>query len=157
MSTRQTLLTEEEANTIIAMEKVIVDDIIWKRMDEKACFEFNVPVLLDYPGKLVLIGTKSFFREKYSFTLLYNNEFRIRGLDVGKGHRNPPDKKQVGKKHKHKWTDLYKDKWAYVPNDITDGAKVTQALFEFFKECNIIYKGKAIEYPSYQYSIDDLT
>ncbi|MGH8191833.1 MAG: DUF6978 family protein, partial [Rhodanobacteraceae bacterium] len=42
---------------------------------------------------------------------------RIYGLDLGKDHHNPQCN-QVGEKHKHRWTDQYRDKEAYEPRDI---------------------------------------
>jgi hypothetical protein len=43
---------------------------------------------------------------------------RIYALDLGKDHRNP-DGELVGEKHKHRFTEQFRDKWAYVPDDIT--------------------------------------
>ena len=42
---------------------------------------------------------------------------RIYGLDMGADHRNP-DGKRVGNTHKHRWQEGFRDKEAYVPEDI---------------------------------------
>lgn len=54
------------------------------------------------------------------------------------------------------WTDKYKDKWAYEPNDITTGASIEQIFYEFLKECNIIYIGNKFTIPPYQLEMDGL-
>ena len=101
-----------------------------------------MPIIIDYPCKLILIGSYNYRIGRFSFTILYNNEARIRALDIGTDHRNPGEKKKLGKKHKHRWTDRYKDSLAYVPRDITTGAKIKKVFYEFLKECRIAYKGK---------------
>jgi|SRR5690625_3959867 len=134
-------MTEIEANRLIAEHKEIKDKINWKRQPHKGIiFEFQVPLYLvnDTRTQLRLIVNKNTEIKKYSFTILYNS-YRIKSLDIGKNHDNPPfnRKNMVGKKHKHTWTDQWEDNWAYKPDDITDGAEFSQVLQEFFLECNI--------------------
>jgi hypothetical protein len=48
----------------------------------------------------------------------------------------------VGDKHKHKYTERYRDKEAYVPNDITEHAENPVAVWrQFCEEANIIHNG----------------
>lgn len=152
-----TIISEKEVEDIFDnCDKIIKEDIKWiQKNDKKYTIEFNVPIEVNYPGKFVLIGTYNYSLNRFTFTILYNNEFRIKALDIGKGHKNP-DKKRIGKKHKHKWTDKYKDKWAYEPNDITTGASIEQIFYEFLKECNIIYTGNKFTIPPYQLEMDGL-
>lgn len=151
-------ISEQEAQNIINMGKIIDEDIEWANSSDKAyTVEFTVPIKIDYPCKLILIGSYNYRIERFSFTILYNNEARIKSLDIGTDHRNPGEKTKIGKKHKHTWTNKYKDKWSYVPDDITTGAKVDKVLYEFLKECNIIYKGKPFSSKiAHQIGLDDI-
>jgi hypothetical protein len=151
-------VSEQEVRDIMRSKKTIEEDIAWSSSDDKAyTVEFNVPIKIDYPCKLILIGSYNFRIERFSFTILYNNEARIRSLDIGTDHKNPDDKKKIGKKHKHKWTNKYKDKLAYVPDDITTGAKIHKVFYEFLKECNIEYKGEPFQLEiTYQMRLDDI-
>jgi hypothetical protein len=54
--------------------------------------------------------------------LILKTAGRIYGLDLGKEHHNPQCQ-QVGDKHKHRWTEQFHDKEAYVPDDITATAE----------------------------------
>ena len=66
---------------------------------------------------------------------------RIYGLDLGKDHHNPQCN-QVGEKHKHKWTEQFRDKQAYVPDDITEAASDPQAVWkQFCGEARLSHNG----------------
>src|SRR5699024_10337337 len=121
--------------------KEINEDIKWKRKPQNGLiYEFTVPLDLinGEQQRLLLIVNRNTKIRKFSFTIVWNGH-RIKSLDIGKDHKNPPFNKEnrVGKKHKHTWTDKWRDVWAYKPDDITDGADFTQILNEFFIECNI--------------------
>jgi hypothetical protein len=146
-------ITEQEANRIIEMDKTIEDSIKWtKKPQREGIYEFIVPVEIDDPyTKLTLIVNRNEKNQKFSFTILYNSTVRIKSLDIGKGHKNPPDRKQnVGKKHKHTWTNEWKDQWAYKPDDITDGADFRQVFKEFLIECNIKTEQELPKLPPHQ-------
>lgn len=49
----------------------------------------------------------------------HRNAGRIYALDIGADHHNP-ECNLVGEKHKHKWNGEFRDKQAYVPEDITE-------------------------------------
>ena len=75
-----------------------------------------------------------------------DTEWDCSRLDVGTDHRNPKDKKHIGKLHKHKWTPAYKDKYAYVPDDITAGVNdVVKIWKEFCAEAKITHDGTLSE------------
>ena len=63
--------------------------------------------------------------------LVLKTSGRIYALDIGKDHHNP-ECERVGEKHKHRWTERYKDKLAYVPHDITEPASDPTAVWEQF-------------------------
>ena len=53
-----------------------------------------------------------------TYALILKTVGRIYGLDMGKDHHNPQCE-QVGDTHKHRWSEQYRDKEAYVPTDVT--------------------------------------
>ncbi|MGH8190537.1 MAG: DUF6978 family protein, partial [Rhodanobacteraceae bacterium] len=72
---------------------------------------------------------------------------RIYGLDLGKDHHNPQCN-QVGEKHKHRWTDQYRDKEAYEPRDITASATDPVTVWtQFCKEAKIAHHGQMMPPP----------
>lgn len=148
-------ITEEEANRLIEEEKEITEEIKWRQKPQHGkIFEFVVPLQLknNDNARLTLVVNRNTRIKKFSFTILYNGTTRIKSLDIGKGHKNPPfrRKNNIGKKHKHTWTNRWKDTWAYVPDDITDGANFDQVLQEFFVECNIKCNVEIPSLPSLQ-------
>ena len=56
---------------------------------------------------------------KLSYAVIHQSVGRIYGLDLGAEHHNP-DGTPVGEKHKNYWVPGSRDKWAYVPEDITE-------------------------------------
>ncbi len=92
----------------------------------------------------------------YSFALIFNNAFRIRGLDVNGSHSNKHTnaEKWISKTHKHKWTNQCRDRFAYTPNDIT-ADDVEGKLKQFCKECNILYQGSLADVPAIQETFFD--
>jgi hypothetical protein len=74
-------------------------------------------------------------------------------LDIGTDHRNPKQKNMnVGKLHKHRWKNAYKDKFAYCPTDITAvpeniiaAGYVVKVWEEFCAEAKITHDGRLEE------------
>lgn len=137
-------ITEQEASYLINKEKFITDEIVWISKNGRGyILEFIVNIEVDIPNvKLQLVVSRNIKLNKHSFTIVFNGAARIKSLDIGKGHKNPPDRKNnVGKKHKHTWTNEWRDEWAYRPDDITDNAPFEQVFSEFLIECNIQFEG----------------
>lgn len=150
-------ITEQEVNELMEKPKRIAGNIVWNKTPNRdSIFEFRVPLELDnFNEKLELIVNRNEKISKFSFTIVYNGIARIKALDIGRGHRNPPDRKEnVGKKHKHTWTNEWKDHWAYRPDDITDGAPFEQIFKEFLVECNIDPNIELPPLPNYQEELD---
>jgi hypothetical protein len=80
--------------------------------------EFRVEVLSDAGYPLFVRGSFNKLARALSYTLIHRSVGRIYALDMGKDHHNP-NCSNVGEKHKHKYTEQYRDKDAYVPHDIT--------------------------------------
>jgi hypothetical protein len=75
---------------------------------------------------------------------------RVYGLDIGKDHHNPQCE-QVGEKHKHRWTERFRDKEAYVPHDITAPASDPVAVWQqFCIEARLEHNGKLLDPPPHQ-------
>jgi hypothetical protein len=103
---------------------------------------------LGYP----LILNASFNREaaKLSFSLILRGESRIYGLCLGVGHTDPETRQRLND-HKHRWTDRHRDKYAYVPPDITaDAAHPHDAWIQFCLEARIQHRGVLLPLPPYQ-------
>lgn len=146
-------ITEQESNQLMGTPKMIREEIKWVyKNGREHIVEFVIPVESPTPAiKLQLVANINTKINKFSLTIVYNGSVRIKSLDIGKGHRNPPDRKiNVGKKHKHTWTNEWKDQWAYKPDDITDGAGFEQVFKEFLKECNITFEGELPPMPFIQ-------
>ncbi|MDQ3776686.1 MAG: hypothetical protein M3461_21205 [Pseudomonadota bacterium] len=74
--------------------------------------------------------------------LILKTAGRIYGLDLGKEHHNPQCQ-QVGDKHKHRWTEQFRDKEACVPGDITATAENPVAVWtEFCAQAKIEHCGR---------------
>ncbi|MCC6124103.1 MAG: hypothetical protein IT426_04015 [Pirellulales bacterium] len=80
--------------------------------------------------------------EALSYMLILKTAGRIYGLDLGRDHHNPQCN-QVGDKHKHRWNELFKDKEAYVPDDITKSVSDPIAVWrQFMAEAKIVHNGE---------------
>jgi len=66
----------------------------------------------------------------------------VYGLDLGKDHHNPQCD-QVGEKHKHRWTEQFRDKEAFVPQDIAAEASDPVAVWhQFCAEAKLTHQGE---------------
>jgi hypothetical protein len=76
-----------------------------------------------------------------SFALIHRAVGRIYALDLGKDHHNPTCT-NVGEKHKHRYTELYRDKEAHVPPDVTASVDDPVAVWkQFCVEAGIRHSG----------------
>ena len=135
-----------EFKNLLVAQKTLNSSINWSvDEDHSDNREFLYPLENDQERILQIRGSYNRNIPALSFTILDKAVGRIYGLDLGRGHRNP-DKKQVGPKHKHSWTELDKDGWAYVPSDITGNASdILQVWKEFCVEFNIVHNGDMFE------------
>lgn len=85
---------------------------------------------------------------KLSFSIIHRTVgTRIYGLDLGAEHYNP-DGKPVGEKHKNYWVPGSRDKWAYVPEDITaTWNNPVDVWRQFCAEANLQHTG-LIQHPN---------
>ncbi len=144
-------LSQKEFEILIAdITKTIKGDIAWQEDPEHlGSFIFQKQILSTANYPIFIKGNFNFKRGVLSHTIIYTKVGRIYGLDMGQNHRNKSNKKKVGRVHKHRWTELYRDGEAYAPSDITkpytDIAGVWQ---EFCAEAVITHQGNMTNIPS---------
>lgn len=78
---------------------------------------------------------------RYTFALLWNKCIRVRALCIGGSHTNKHtnDERWFHKTHKHKWSDMCQERFAYSPTDIT-AADLQMRFVQFCAECGIACK-----------------
>ena len=114
-------ITQQEFEGILADDtKEISLDLIWREdEDHSPAREFRVAVESEAGYPLFVVGRYNSVAGTLSYVLVHSAAGRIYALDLGADHHNP-DCNRVGEKHKHRWTEGFRDKQAYVPEDITE-------------------------------------
>jgi hypothetical protein len=135
--------TEAEMAAILDdTTKKIVGDIRWAEdEDHSPSVEFRAEIIStsDYP--LFVRGSHNPLAQTVTFAVIHASSRRIYALDLGKDHHNP-DCKNVGERHKHRWTDLHRDKHAYDAADITEPATDPLGVWQqFCAEAKIRHEG----------------
>ena len=141
-------LSQGEYEAIIANEaKVIEGDIAWAKDPYTQAQNFRVEIESEYP--IFVNGWYNPFSGKLSYAIIHRSVGRIYGLDLGAEHHNP-DRQPVGEKHKNYWREGHRDKWAYVPEDITEPWNRPVAVWQqFCSEANLRHSG-SMSSPSVQ-------
>ena len=112
-------LSKEEYEAIISDNtKVVAGDIEWEGSPKSPSRQFRINIDSDEGYPIFVKGWYNPRSGKLSYAIIHRTEGRIYGLDLGAEHYNP-DGKPVGEKHKNYWVPGHRDKWAYVPKDIT--------------------------------------
>lgn len=122
--------------------KTIEGDIDWSSdEDHSPAVEFFVTVSSAGEYPLVIRGSYNHQIQALTFAMIHRGIGRIYALDLGKDHRNP-NGIRVGPKHKHSWIERFRDREAYVPNDITAPATDPLKVWEqFCAEAKITHTG----------------
>ena len=133
-------LSQSEYEAIIADDdKVIEGDIAWTTDPYTYAQSFRIEIYSEYP--IFMNGWYNPFSGKLSYAIIHRSVGRIYGLDLGAAHRNP-DRQPIGEKHKNYWVEGDRDKWAYVPEDITEPWSRPVAVWEqFCTEANVTHAG----------------
>lgn len=148
-------MTGDEFQSLIKnTSKQINGDITWvENTGHSPTVEFRVQVDSAEGYPLFIKGSYNQLISALTYTLIHQSFGRIYGLDLGKEHRNP-DGKLVGEKHKHRWDEVFRDKQAYVPDDITESSDNPVGVWQqFCKEANIVHTGKMNKPPPSQLEI----
>lgn len=126
--------------------KQINGDIVWEEdEDHSLAVEFRIEVITETKYPLFVKGSYNRIAQTLTYALIYPAFGRIYGLDLGKDHHNPTCF-NVGRKHKHRWSELFRDKEAYVPDDIT--ALVSDPVIVWKQFCDeALLKHNGMMYP----------
>lgn len=138
------MITQQEFEEILAdTSKRVEGDVVWSEdADHSPAREFRVEVRSDAGWPLLVVGRYNPYAGKLSYVLLHRGAGRIYGLDLGADHHNPSCQR-VGEKHKHRWTEAFRDKEAYVPSDITAGwDEPVEVWSQFCREARITHQGR---------------
>src|ERR1035437_2511479 len=136
-------LPQTEFETLIHdASKRIDGDIVWvEDEDHSPSREFRAEIGSDAGWPLFLKGSYNPLLPALTYAVIHRAAGRIYVLDLGKDHRNPQNT-QLGEKHKHRWSEQFRDKEAYVPPDITHPANDPVAVWEqFCMEAKIAHHG----------------
>lgn len=121
--------------------KRIIGDIAWEGHPNAPTWEFRVDVDSEADHPIFIKGWYNPHSGKLSYALIHRIVGRIHGLDLGADHCNP-DGQLMGEKHKNYWVPGSRDKWAYVPSDITEPWNRPAAVWgQFCVEINLRHQG----------------
>ncbi len=137
------MITQQQFNDILFDEtKEVTGNITWTHdTNHSPAQEFRAEVNSSLKYSLFIQGRYNPFAGKLSFAFILRGTGRIYGLDLGTDHRNP-DGEKVGEKHKNYWRNGARDKWAYVPSDITaPWSCPVEAWREFCAEAKLHHSG----------------
>lgn len=136
-------MNQTEFETLILDESKHIDsDITWSDdEDHSPSVEFRVEVKSAAGYPIFVKGSYNALAETLGFTLIHRGSGRIYALDMGKDHHNPCCN-FVGELHKHRWSEVLRDKEAYVPEDITFPATHPVEVWkQFCQETRITHNG----------------
>lgn len=145
-------LTQTEFEAILADDtKRIGGNLRWRNdEDHSPAVEFRVEVESESGYPLFAVGRLNRAAGTLSYVLIHRTAGRIYALDLGADHHNPTCE-TVGEKHKHRWTQQYRDKCAYVPDDITAGVtEPVEVWRQFCSEAGVAHDGCLFEPPAIQ-------
>ena len=136
-------ISQQEFDSILADEtKYVSKNIEWSDdVDHSHAREFRVDVQSEAGYSLFIEGRYNSFAGKLSYSFILRGTGRIYGLDLGADHRNP-DGEMLRGKHKNSWLEGHRDKWAYVPEDVTEPwDRPVEVWGQFCKEANLQHRG----------------
>lgn len=126
-------LTNTVWSAILAdTSKRVLGDIDWSDAEHHSpTQQFHAKIDSSAGWPLFVKGSYNPFAMTLSYAIILKTTGRIYALDLGKDHHNPQCNR-VGEKHKHKWSKQYRDKEAYVPEDITAPASRPVEVWQQF-------------------------
>ena len=139
------MITQQEFEAILDdPTKRVEGDIVWRGdPNHWPASTFRAKVLSAGEHSLDVIGRWNPKAGKLSYALLRRGTGRIYALDMGRVHRNPTTREHVGPTHKHRWTDAFRDKQAYVPRDITASwDRPVEVWRQFCAEATVVHTGR---------------
>lgn len=140
-------ITDSEFEAMMADgDKRIEGDLLWRDdEDHSPAVEFRAEVRSEAGYPLFVCGRLNRLAGTLSYVLIHRAAGRVYGLDLGADHHNPTCN-HVGDKHKHRWTEQFADKEAYVPDDITAPVDKPNVVWaQFCAEARIVHEGELKE------------
>lgn len=137
-------LTDAEFETILEdASKRIVGDLVWSEdEDHSPAWEFRAEVMTEAGWPLFVRGSYNPLIPALSYVMILKTVGRVYGLDLGKAHHNPTCE-TPGEKHKHRWNERFRDKEAYVPDDIkAEAFNPIDAWRQFCSEAKLVHEGE---------------
>ena len=137
-------ITQQEFEGILADDtKEVAQDVTWRDdEDHSPAREFRAAVASEAGYPLFVVGRYNSVVGTLSYALIHRAAGRIYALDLGADHHNP-DCNRIGEKHKHRWTEGFRDKQAYVPEDITESwDRPVEVWGQFCAEAKIRHRGR---------------
>jgi hypothetical protein len=114
----------------------------WKRTANKSWTRIDVPVVIEDKDikdvSLRISVSVSSETGKSDFALIWNGNICVRRLCVNGSHTNKHTNAErwIRRTHKHRWTDICMDRFAYTPTDIT-AVDLHGHFAQFCAECGI--------------------
>ena len=145
-------LTEDEADRLVAAPKTISGDLVWSHDVDRGWAKSELKVASELGVDLRVYSNINMKEPSlFSFALLVNRVFRIRGLCINRGHVNKHtnNEKWWPGTHKHRWTDRCRDRFAYTPAE-SISSDVGEAFRQFCTECAITFDGQIRPLPPRQ-------
>jgi len=127
-------LTEAEAERILGLPKWIEAELRWLE-NEHGDWIMRTPVLADEQMPLTWYARFNPRTGNYT-SILFWQQINLRRLDIGKRHHNP-DCRDIGRIHKHRWTEAARNHVAYEPEEMSQNDDVLTTLQKFLAECGI--------------------
>jgi len=145
-------LTDDQVAKVLAAPKTVTDSIKWQakgHVDWVACeagVENALRLTLHIHANANLVD-----RKKFAFSLVLSRNYRVASFESCSSHRNrhTNDQRWLGQPHKHRWTELCRDSFAYTPTDI-DTRSVETAFRSFCKEIGVDFLGNVEQVPATQ-------
>ncbi len=135
---------------------MISEDLKWQ--PKANIYWLGCELIVENQLKLTLhlhANANLFDRTKYSFALILSKNYRIASFEAGSSHanRHTDSNKWLGQPHKHRWTELCRDSFAYTPADI-DAQSVESAFNSFCREVGIDFRGSIEPLPATQVRLE---
>lgn len=138
----RTRITELKVLELLDAEKVITANLAWKPLGRRAQTLFATVLALESKELLKIHGYVSAKESRNRSLALVYNGVNIRRVCLSpiSRHRNP-DGELLNGLHKHRFDEIYEDRMAYVPIDITKTGDVNREFLDFLTECKIRLEG----------------
>ena len=114
------MINQQEFEIIINDDtKEITGNLVWEsNQDGSPALRIKANVISQAGYPLFVAGIYNDSACKLSYAIIHRGTGRIYALDLGSDHRNP-DGTRMGEMHKHCWRENFREKYAYIPKDIT--------------------------------------